>query len=69
MAWNPSPTVAVARDAAKRLGADRCVVVFTTPAGQLGSASYGETRALCDETKGLLDALHSRAMEWFEEAE
>ena len=69
MAWNPSPTVAVARDAAKCLKADRCVIVYTTPDGQLGSVSYGETRALCDQTVGLLDALHARATEWFEEAE
>lgn len=65
MAWNPSPEVAVARDAARKLIADRCVILYTTPTGQIAYASYGETKALCAETRKLGDALYDRAMEWF----
>ena len=51
MAWNPSLEVAVARDAAKRLGnADQCIIIyvnFTT--NGIGMATYGKTKRLCDE--------------------
>lgn len=57
MAWNPSPEVAVARDAARKLGADRAVIFYTKPDGQFAYASYGETRALCAEAKKMGDAL------------
>lgn len=67
MAWNPSPEVAVARDAAKKLGADRVVITYTTVAGAIGYASYGETKLLCAETKRLADKLHATAYEFFEE--
>jgi hypothetical protein len=66
MAWNPTPEVAVARDAAKRLGADRIVLTYTTKAGQIGYASYGETKALCAETKRLADRLHDESMQFFD---
>ena len=47
MAWNPSPDVQVARDAAKALTKsgrfiDRCVILYTTEQGQMGYASYGK---------------------------
>ena len=59
MAWNPSPEVAVARDAAKRLDdSDQCIIIYInyrTRGGQggVGMATYGRTKALCDETKRL----------------
>lgn len=55
MAWNPSPEVAVARDAAKRLGnAKQCIVLWVSEDGtQLGYASYGQTKALCADAKRL----------------
>ncbi len=62
MAWNPSPEVAVARDAAKRLNnARQCVVIYITDAGQIGYASYGRTKALCDEMKIIADAAYDAA--------
>ena len=67
MAWKPGPEVAAARDAAKALGADRCVVIYTTPSGQCGMASYGETKKLCDRTKPIGVKLHRDAMEYFDE--
>lgn len=70
MAWNPSPQVAVARDAAQRLGnAKQCVVLWFTDGGQMGMASYGRTRALCDEAKGIGNAAFDAVMKHLEEKE
>lgn len=67
MAWNPTAEVAVARDAAAKLNADRCVILYTTADGQIGYASYGETKSLCSETKRLADVIYDTSMKWFEE--
>ena len=65
MAWNPSPGVAVARDAARKLKADYVVVIFIRSGkGQIGSASYGETKAKCSHIKGLADVLYAKARDW-----
>lgn len=69
MAWNPSPEVALVRDAAAKLGADRAVIVYTLPDGRLGYASYGQTKALCAETRKLADKLYERAETWFVEGQ
>ena len=55
MAWNPSPEVAVARDAAKRLDdADQCIVIYLNwKTSRIGMASYGRTKELCAEAKKL----------------
>lgn len=57
MAWNPSPEVAIARDAAKRLGdADQCIVIYLNwERGMIGMATYGKTPSLCREAKSLGD--------------
>ena len=48
MAWNPSPEVAVARDAAAKLGdVEMCIVLYITKDSNLGMASYGKTSKLC----------------------
>lgn len=58
MAWNPSPEVAVARDAAKRLGdADQCIVLWIK-GQQLGMASFGRTKQLCAEARPLGEACY-----------
>mgnify|MGYP001559828739 FL=1 len=62
MAFNPSPDVAVARDAAKKLGATKCVVLYVLPDGHLGMASYGETKSLCKEAGKLGDKVFDMAM-------
>ena len=66
MAWNPSPEVAVARDAAKRLSnADICVVLWIDETGEhLGMASYGKTVVLCETAKGLGNVLYEKAMDY-----
>ena len=66
MAWNPSPEVAVARDAAKRLhNAPMCIVLWVDSGG-LGMASYGKTRELCDKAGELGALVHKSAMRWGE---
>jgi hypothetical protein len=73
MAWNPSPSVAVARDAAKRLGeidkatVDRCVIIYTNARGQMGAISYGQTPRLCADAKKLSDKLFGAAGNYFAE--
>jgi hypothetical protein len=53
MAWNPSPEVAVARDAAQKLGnADQIVIIaINNLSGQMMAVTYGETKELCAEAK------------------
>ena len=72
MAWNPSPQVQVARDAAAsmsgihKMTVDRAVVVYTLENGQIGYASYGKDKLLCLEAKCLADAMMLAANEYFE---
>jgi hypothetical protein len=65
MPWNPSPEVAAVRDAARKLGADRAVIIFTRPDGKMGYASYGTTRRLCAEAHALAQELWRAAHEHF----
>jgi len=71
MAWNPTPEVAVSRDAAERIGAihgspvDLCVVLYTLADGRIGYASYGTDRAKCAEARKLADKLYDRAVRFF----
>jgi len=73
MAWNPSPEVAVARDAAAKMGqivkspVVQIVVMFVTQDGKLGYASYGHDRAACGDAKKLADRLYGEAMQFFGE--
>jgi hypothetical protein len=67
MAWNPSPEVAVARDAAKKLDdAPIAVVVFLTNDGRIGFASYGRTMQLCKNAKSLGEHIFNAAKTWGE---
>ena len=62
MAWNPSPAVAVARDAARRLKAHQVVIVYLNLVDEkIGMASYGENRVLCAEAGKLGDELYEAA--------
>ena len=67
MAWNPSPEVAVARDAAVRLEAIMTVVVFVRDDGSFGFASYGRNAGLCAEAGKLGDELLEAARKHFED--
>jgi hypothetical protein len=67
MAWNPSPEVGVARDAAQRFGhiagsqVTECVVLYVTADRRIGYASYGPTRAMCADAGHLADKLYAAA--------
>lgn len=63
MAWNPSPEVAVARDAAAKLKAKQCVVIYITEDDKVGMASFGKTKVLCSDAGKLGDFLFHKAME------
>ena len=71
MAWNPSPEVAVAREASTRLSSilktevDQIIIVFKTKNDQVGYASYGKTKALCDVAGVLADQLFDEAKSFF----
>ena len=69
MAWNPSPEVAVARDAAKKLGNARaCVVVWITNDGEsIGMASIGIDKATCADCKPLGTELYETAKRYVSE--
>ena len=68
MAWNPSPAVEVARDAAQKLGiigknkVTHCIITYITDAEQIGYSSYGSTKAECAEAKGFADAMYAAAI-------
>jgi hypothetical protein len=66
MAWNPSPEVAVARDAARRLGANRTIIIYFTDSHQLGMSSYGATRELCREAGKLGDKIYEMVLHEYE---
>ena len=56
MAWNPSPEVAAARDFGEKFGDDQVIILrvnYTTR--QMGYASWGKTRALCDDAERLAE--------------
>ena len=73
MAWNPSPEVQVARDAAARLGnlakasVVQVVIIYVTDDDRLGSVTYGQNRQLCDQAKQLGDKLYQRTIEHWED--
>ena len=67
MAWTSEPEVAVARDAARKLGdSPLCVVLWVTDDEQIGMASYGRSRALCGCAKELGEHVLSAAENWGE---
>ena len=68
MAFNPSHEVAVARDAAQKLGdAPMCVIIWVTDGGdKIGMASYGKTEALCNAAAKLGERLWQSANTWGE---
>ncbi len=64
MAWNPSPEVAAARDFGTKFNADQVIIVYLKHStNQMGSVTYGRTKALCDETKPLGDLAYQAVWE------
>lgn len=73
MAWNPSPEVQVARDAAAKLGrmagsqVDQIIVTYITADDRVGYASYGKNKQKCDAAHWLAEKIRSRVLEVFED--
>ncbi len=68
MAWSPSPQVAVARDAARGLGADMgAIVVYFDSRDGIGMASYGANRELCRVIGEVGNICIAKAMDYFED--
>jgi hypothetical protein len=68
MAWNPSPEVAVARDAAMKLGADQVILIaITYDKDQVAAITYGKTKKLCDHAKAIGGVAYESVMSWLEE--
>ncbi len=65
MAFNPSPRVALARDFAKKFDKQEVIILHINREGKFGYASYGETKALCDEAKKLADICYQAIEEYY----
>ena len=64
MAWNPSPHVADCREIAKKWGHKQVIIIaMNADKGLIEMATYGETKALCDETLQLGDAAYDAVKE------
>ena len=56
MAFNPSPTVAAARDFGTKFGADMVIILhINSETGKIGYVSWGQTPELCKLTKVCAD--------------
>ena len=65
MAWNPSPEVQVARDAAESIRRvtkakkmDMCIVIWFTDDERCGYASYGRSSVLCGMARRIADVAY-----------
>ena len=68
MAFNPSPKVADCRDIARKWNKPQIIILAVDPiAGTLEYASYGESKAHCDEAKSLADVAYQSIMDKYEE--
>ena len=67
MTWNPQPEVAAARDFARKFDANRVVILYTQEYGNIGCASYGNTKALCTETKSRADKAYEAFYDTFKD--
>lgn len=66
MAWNPTPEVAIVRDACKRMGGEMAVLIVIRGDGQFSTTSYGKDRMLCGEAKALADELRKATRDCYE---
>ena len=57
MSWNPSPQVAAARDYANKFGGKQVIILTVFQSGQVGYASFGKTRKLCDDARDLANVV------------
>lgn len=69
MAWNPSPKVADCREIARKWGGKHQVVIIAIDraAGTIEMATYGQTKALCNDAKRMGDAAYDAVMNSYED--
>lgn len=63
MPFNPSPHVADCRDIARKWNVKQVIITAFRRDGRFEMASYGETKALCDEAKQVADRIHAMIMD------
>lgn len=68
MAYNPSPLVKVARDAASMIGVirgegqvEQCIVFYVYANGRIGYSSYGRNKLACDSARRMADRMFDTA--------
>lgn len=62
MAWNPHPKVADCRTIARKWGKDQVIILaINTKENTIEYASYGQTKALCDQARRIADQAMSAA--------
>ena len=65
MAWNPSPKVAIVRDAGKKYGANKVIMLLINErAGTIEAVSYGETKTECAMAKKLADVAYKAVYDY-----
>lgn len=74
MAWNPSPKIAMLRTFAQQFaaafGQQQVIVIhLDRRVGTMGSASYGDTRALCGDAEKLARVAYDAVYRALEEEE
>lgn len=66
MAWNPSPKVAAARDAANKFKYPKAILILVNEkTGAIEAASYGQTKKMCDECGKLADHLLEAVQDFY----
>jgi hypothetical protein len=67
MAFNPSPKVAVAWDAATKFGCEEAIILLIdNKAGTVEYASYGVTKVACEHARKLADRAFDAVMEAYQ---
>ena len=51
------PSINDAKKLAKAHNLRRCVILFETDEGRVGYSSYGETKAVCQSTRRIMDVV------------
>lgn len=67
MAWNPSPTVAAARDFGRKFGRQQVIIIsIDNHKGIMEATTYGQTMSLCAETRVLGDIAYKAVYDYLD---
>lgn len=68
MAWNPSPTVAAARDFGDRFEKQQVIIISVDVDNYtLQMVSYGKTKQLCADAKRIGDVAYDAIMDFWKQ--